>query len=182
MNQDDARVQRTQQTLREALMALAIAKGYEAVTVQQIVEKAGVTRKTFYRHYKDKDTLLYTILGEILQEAQAYLLPPDSPGAAEENTLNALRFAAKYADWFRILLRSPAAEKLVRPLIAFGLAEGRRFFGGSGIPDELVAHHFAMSMMSLVRWWLEQENRCSPEEMAEHINRLLIRPISGLGH
>ena len=65
----------------------------------------------------------------------------------KRNTITALRFADKYADLMRVLLRSPAAEKLVQPLIAFGLAEGKRFFGGGDVPDDLVAFHFASSMM-----------------------------------
>jgi AcrR family transcriptional regulator len=180
MNETDLRVLRTRQHLREAFIELVIARGYEAVTVLDIVEKAKVGHKTFYRHYADKAGLLYGLLGEILAEAQPVLLPPTSPQATTENTLNALRFARKYADLWRVLLRSPAAEQLLQPLIAFALDEGLRTFGGSSVPDELVAYHFASSMMSLIRWWLEQENPVSPEVMTEYIHRLVIRPIEGL--
>jgi hypothetical protein len=41
----------------------------------------------------------------------------------------------------------------------------------------LVAYHFVAGMMYLMRWWLEQGTRYTPEEMAEYANRLLIRPI-----
>lgn len=177
MNQKNVRVQRTQKALREALMSLATENGYELVKVRDIAKRAGVGYKTFYRHYSDKDNLLYSILEGVLQEAQAVLLPPTSPQAPEQNTLNALRFAHQYAGLFRVLLRSPMAERLVRPFIAFGFAEGLRSFGGSDIPDELVAHHFVTSMMSLIRWWLEQATPCSPEVMADYMNRLLIRPL-----
>ena len=180
MNDDDIRVQRTQRALRQAFMDLINEHGYEAISVRAITQRANVGYKTFYRHYQDKEALLYAILGDLLLEGQAVLLPPTSPQAAEQNTREAFRFADRYADLFRVLLRSPAAETLVQPLIDFGLAEGRRFFGGSDIPDELVAHHFVTSMMHMVRWWLEHGRPCGPDEMAEYVNRLLIRPISAL--
>jgi AcrR family transcriptional regulator len=173
----DVRILRTQRALQKALIELIIDHGYEAVSVRAITERAQVGYKTFYRHYQDKEALLYTILGDILQEGQQYLLPPTSPLAAEQNTINAFRFAHQYADLFRVLLRSPVAETLIQPLIAFGMAEGHRFFGGSDTPDELVAYHFVTGMMYLMRWWLEHDMRYSPEEMAEYVNRLLIRPI-----
>lgn len=180
MNEHDLRVQRTRHSLRQALVELAIQNGYESVTVRDITKRANVGHKTFYRHYQGKEALLYATLEEILQEGQAVLLPPTSPMAAEKNTINALRFAHQYAGLFRVLLQTPIAERLVQPLIAFGMNEGHRFFGGSDIPSELVAHHFVMGMMYLIRWWLEQETPYSPEEMAEYVNRLLIRPISNL--
>ena len=176
-SKSDVRIQRTQRALQKALIELIIEHGYEAVSVRAITQRAQIGYKTFYRHYQDKETLLYAILGDILQEGQHYLLPPTSPLAAEQNTINAFRFAHQYADLFRVLLRSPVAETLIQPLIAFGMAEGHRFFGGSDTPDELVAYHFVTGMMYLMRWWLEHDMRYAPEEMAEYVNRLLIRPI-----
>ena len=181
MNEADLRVQRTRLRLREAFITLVIARGYEAVTVLDIVAQAKVGHKTFYRHYADKEAMLNALLGEILLEAQPFLLPPDVPQAPAENTLNALRFAQKYADLWRVLLRSPAAESLLQPLLAFAQAEGKRFFGGSSVPDELIAYHFAAGMMSLLRWWLEQGMPYSLEEMAAHIDPLLLQPIQRLG-
>jgi len=180
MKETDLRVQRTRQRLRQALIELVTEHGYEAVTVLDIVERAQVGHKTFYRHYPDKEALLYALLGEILAEAQLVLQPPSAPLASEENTLNALYFAQKYAKLWLVLLRSPVAEHVLQPLIAFGLAEGTRFFGGQGTPDQLVAYHFATSMRSLIQWWLENDMPYPPEEMAEYINRLLIRPIRQL--
>jgi AcrR family transcriptional regulator len=180
MKETDARVQRTQQALREALIALIIERGYEEVSVRAIIERAQVGNKTFYRHYQDKEELLYAVLADILVEGQSLLMPQISAEAAEQNTISLFRFVGQYADLFRVLLRSPAAELLLEPFIAFGVSEGQRFFGGKDIPDALVAYHFASGLLYLVRWWLEQGTQYSPDEMAEYVNRLLIRPIGRL--
>lgn len=54
----DRRVQRTRELLRNALMRLINEKGYDAITIQDITERANLGRTTFYLHYESKDDLL----------------------------------------------------------------------------------------------------------------------------
>jgi len=50
----DARVR-----LRSAAMALFAEHGYDAVTVTQIAERAGLTRRSFFRYFVDKREVLF---------------------------------------------------------------------------------------------------------------------------
>jgi AcrR family transcriptional regulator len=54
----DRRIQKTKKQLSQALIQLILEKGYENVTVQDILDKAEVGRSTFYAHYENKDLLL----------------------------------------------------------------------------------------------------------------------------
>jgi len=54
----DRRVQKTKKALSEALITLILAKGYEKVTIQDIIDKANIGRSTFYAHYESKEQLL----------------------------------------------------------------------------------------------------------------------------
>lgn len=54
----DRRIVRTQRVLREALLALIHERGWDAVNVQAICERADVGRSTFYVHFADKEELL----------------------------------------------------------------------------------------------------------------------------
>ena len=54
----DRRIQRTRQLLEDALIALILEKGYDKITVQNIVDQANVGRSTFYSHFLDKDDLM----------------------------------------------------------------------------------------------------------------------------
>jgi AcrR family transcriptional regulator len=54
---DDRRVQRTQQLIRTALMSLIEEKGFVALTVQDIIDRANVGRATFYAHFDNKEDL-----------------------------------------------------------------------------------------------------------------------------
>jgi AcrR family transcriptional regulator len=53
----DKRVQRTRELLEKALIELINEQGYDAVTVQDIVNRANLGRTTFYLHYQSKDEL-----------------------------------------------------------------------------------------------------------------------------
>ena len=75
----DRRINRTRKLMHEALMALIVEKGYEAVTVQDILDRADVGRSTFYAHYRDKDQLLlsgFEYLRTLFEQQQQSLLDP----------------------------------------------------------------------------------------------------------
>ena len=55
---DDRRIQKTKKYLAEALAQLIAEKGYEEVTIQDIIDRANVGRSTFYAHYESKEQLL----------------------------------------------------------------------------------------------------------------------------
>src|SRR5438067_6661592 len=54
----DRRIQRTQELLKTALMSLIQEKGFETLSVQDIIDRANVGRATFYAHFDNKEDLL----------------------------------------------------------------------------------------------------------------------------
>jgi AcrR family transcriptional regulator len=70
--------------LREAALELYVAQGYEQTTVAQIAEQAGVTARTFFRHFADKREVLFS--GSEVLEAEmvaALEAAPTGAGALE---------------------------------------------------------------------------------------------------
>lgn len=57
-NKEDLRVKKTKKALYEALMALLSEKTFDAITVNELCEVAGIRRATFYKHYNDKFAFL----------------------------------------------------------------------------------------------------------------------------
>ncbi|MFS0795307.1 TetR family transcriptional regulator [Microbacterium sp. 1P10AE] len=49
----------TRERLRAAALELFAERGFEATTVPDIVERAGVTRRTFFRHFSDKREVFF---------------------------------------------------------------------------------------------------------------------------
>ena len=60
----DPRVRRTRQLLEQAFIDLIQEKGFQAISVQDITEHAGVNRATFYAHFQDKYALLDNFIRE----------------------------------------------------------------------------------------------------------------------
>ena len=73
MQTQDRRVKRTQKLLAKALIELTLEKGYEAVTIREITQRADVAYTTFFRNYHDKDALLHDVLDVVLEDLVALL-------------------------------------------------------------------------------------------------------------
>ncbi|MBL4931834.1 TetR/AcrR family transcriptional regulator [Clostridium paridis] len=79
VNQEDPRVLRTRQLIREAFSILLQKKGFDAITIKDIAEKASINRATFYAHYEDK----YALLEEITERAFYEMIPEEVKYAQE---------------------------------------------------------------------------------------------------
>src|SRR3990172_8985094 len=88
-NIPDRRVQKTRKLLQDALIELVAEKGYETVTIQELLDRANVGRSTFYAHFQDKDQLLHSILDrldELFEQHRKQLLEATKKVRSVENT------------------------------------------------------------------------------------------------
>ena len=68
--------------LQEAALELFLEAGYDQVTTAEIAARAGVTQRTFFRHFADKRAILFEreeALGTVLTDAIASALPHLTP-------------------------------------------------------------------------------------------------------
>ncbi|KWX69711.1 HTH-type dhaKLM operon transcriptional activator DhaS [compost metagenome] len=79
VNQEDPRVVRTRQLIREAFRELLQHKGFDAITIKDIAQRATINRATFYVHYEDK----YALLDEIIEQAFVKMIPGQVTNAQE---------------------------------------------------------------------------------------------------
>jgi len=71
---EDRRTVRTKKCLADALKELILEKGYDEITVQDIIDRANVGRSTFYTHYESKEQLM---LGNINFRQELVQAPQD---------------------------------------------------------------------------------------------------------
>ena len=64
----DLRVMKTRRAIREAFTQLLAEKPFAAITVQNILDRAQVNRKTFYNHYHDKYDLAKQAMNDVGQD------------------------------------------------------------------------------------------------------------------
>src|SRR5512135_1531691 len=92
------RVRRTQRLLREALIELIEERGFDALTVGEIAERAMVSRAAFYRNYRDK----YDLVEQIFAEAMRALSSVVSEFAIEHPPQIWVRFFEHIAEYERL--------------------------------------------------------------------------------
>jgi AcrR family transcriptional regulator len=79
VNQEDPRVLRTRQLIKTAFRDLLRSKGFDAITIKDIAQKATINRATFYAHFEDK----YALLNEVTEQAFHEMIPEQVANAQE---------------------------------------------------------------------------------------------------
>ena len=176
----DARVRRTRDALGDALIALMQEKPFDTITVQEVLDRAHVSRSTFYSHYSDKDDLLMSDAEEFFEALSTAL---SAHGDKSDRVFPVQEFFTHLADvqpFYKALVKSGKFQEnmeLARGHFARGierrLAELPR---ARSIPaNELPAIAFtqAGALLSLLMWWLDRGMREPPAQMDELFHRMV---------
>ena len=194
MTNTDRRVQRTRELLQKALIELISESGYDAIKIQDIVDRANVGRTTFYLHYNSKDELLMNCHEAIVREfhfgplhplSREELLSPEAPPGMTsayqhlEDGRAQLYSIFQGKDSLLILrrIRDQRAQEIEANLCA-AFAEA-----DSAIPREVLANYLAGAQLALLQWWLEKRRPHTPRNLAQTFHRLqraAIRDAFGL--
>ena len=181
----DARVRRTRDLLGDALIALMQEKPFDTITVQDVLDRAHVSRSTFYAHYSDKDDLLMSDAEEFFESISMAL---SVHGDKSDRVFPVKEFFVHLSDvqpFFKALVKSGKYQEnmeLARGHFARGierrLSELPR--GKSIPPNQLPAIAFthAGALLSLLTWWLDRGMRESPAEMDELFHRMIWHGVS----
>jgi AcrR family transcriptional regulator len=178
----DRRVARTRRALKEALTDLILERGYESVTVQDVIDRADVGRSTFYTHFLDKDDLLMAILADLEMPA-----PDSSSWTADEPafgwTLELFRHFGSGKRLFKAVASSQSGalarrettsrfEDLVRAELS-RLKAARRL---DAFRVETVVRFLVGTFIGFMDWWMREENEHLPAEQVDHAFRSLVLP------
>ena len=170
----DRRIQKTRQSLFNALMDLILEKGYEAVTIQDIIDQANVGRSTFYAHFENKDQLLYGS-----HQALNHLLFSTEDTTEEIDFLALYAHAQEHSHVAKAMLGKKGGELVIgyfRDAMAHKiLNEMKRRAEKSEEQQTMLAFTAEATAAALVRLltcWLDQDMPFTAEEMAEKSNEI----------
>ncbi len=184
---EDRRISRTRKLMQEALMALIVEKGYEAVTVQDILDKADIGRSTFYAHYRDKDELLLSGFDHLrtLFEQQQHSLFAAKQGGEDTDfnmILELFRHTGEHHKLYKAIVGKQSGEMIFKYLHRYlydllivphtALMKNRK---APPVPIEITTHWLVSSLLSLMTWWLDNNMPYSAEKM-DGIYRKLTMP------
>ena len=155
----------TRARLLAAAEAVVAEVGYEGLRVEQVVQRAGVAKGTFFAHFADKDALMDLLIGarmDALHDAFETLPAPASTAELADSLMPLLRYMTCERYVFDVILRhsGAAARSEIGPIaMNFGrqidllsdkLAQGpfRKDIDGALLAEGVQA--FAVQAMALV--------------------------------
>jgi AcrR family transcriptional regulator len=172
--------------LERAALTLYWERGFENTTVAEIAKQAGLTERTFFRHFTDKREILFSGAGELEQlMVSAVVGAPDSaaPIAAVAAAINAAGDALQQRRELarqrqRVIAANPELQereliKLAR--LAAALADTLRRRGVSEPAASLTAEAgIAVFRIAFERWTEESNHRDFSELIQESLDELKI--------
>lgn len=177
----DLRVKRTRKMLRDAMIALAIQKGFATVTINDIVELAMVNRATFYRHYQDKYDLVESYLDELYDELHAVPAAAPTPGEPNPQLVKLFEHIRDNASFYRAMLGpqgySGFGERIRRLTEATLNVRWQAMMPVDrrpGMPLPMVLSYLSHASYGALVWWLEGGMTYSPEQMARWLFQLTL--------
>jgi len=188
----DQRIRRTRDRLGDALMKLALEKPFDTITVQNVLDRAGVSRSTFYVHYNDKEDLFISELDEFFEGISTMLSRRADPSDRVAPVRELFTHIADASRFHKAVVASGKihhALELCQGHFARGieqrLAELRRA-RGINEQEHAVSHALAGALLSLLLWWIKAKMPTSPAEMDNLYHRMvwsgIIREICPRAH
>jgi AcrR family transcriptional regulator len=186
---EDRRVQRTRGLLREALFSLIQEKGFEPLSVQNIIDRANVGRATFYAHFDNKEDLLLAGFDELRASFKQRQREVLSRGrSVEERVFAFSREMFAHANGHRDLFRAMVAKqsgaviqqvlhKMLVDLIRDDMKAMAPRGDGDSISSEALVQFIAGGLFGLLMWWLDGKMRLPVQEVNALFRRLAIPAV-----
>ncbi len=181
------RVRRTRVVLGDALIEHILEKPFDAITVQEVLDRAGVSRSTFYTHYSDKNDLFVSDVDEGLQGMAMWLVKRNEASdrvapvreffghvGQNQHLYAALVTSRKLQDFLDLALGHFARG------IDLRLATLPRAHSIPAAERPALASALAGSLLALLVWWMRHGTPGSAEEMDTLFHHLVWTGVDSL--
>lgn len=174
----DRRRQRSRAALTEGLLSLLEEASFDQITIQGIVQRAGVGYATFFRHFADKQALLNSLAADEIRGLIDLTLPVLASVDARASALALCAYVeARRALWSALLTGGAAAilrEEFIRQANLIGGAEAAE----EGWPPRDLMVPFAIGgVLDILSWWLRQAAPVEQARVAQLLADLVIAPL-----
>ena len=182
----DRRIARTREALHGAFIDLILEKGYDGMTVNDIVERANIARSTFYAHHGSKESVLLDGIGnlrELLTKAQR---DASDAGNGSESWLGFSRALFEHVEGHRDLyhafmgdrggaIMTNAVRQMLGRLVRRELTEAAAAQKNQSVPLDAAVRFTTDSLLAVMIWCVEAKPPISAAE-GNRVFRQLIEP------
>ena len=161
----------TKQALANALKQLLQKKQITKITINDIAEACGISRMTFYYHFKDIYDLADWTLQEVLHTAIADNRTHDNWQQGFLNLLDVLKaHQPLILNVYRAIDREQVERYMRREVEALLLPVVEEQAAGLQISEKgkhMVAIFYTYAFMGIVLEWIQRNMQASPQEVAD---------------
>ncbi|HJT80341.1 MAG TPA: TetR/AcrR family transcriptional regulator [Chthoniobacterales bacterium] len=177
---EDRRVRRTRDRLGDALVELLVEKPFDDITVQEVLDRAKVSRSTFYSHYRDKNDLFLSDSDEFWEKFANALVQRGDKSERIAPVQELFGHVADVRPFYNALVESGKIQdvwELGREHFARGIEKrlGQVSRAGRVPADQraAIAHGLAGTLFSLLDWWIRNGTGRSAKEMDELFHQMV---------
>ncbi|HYW74871.1 MAG TPA: TetR/AcrR family transcriptional regulator [Pyrinomonadaceae bacterium] len=175
----DRRTRRTRNKVSGALVDLIKEKRFDDITVQNLIDRAGVGRSTFYSHFRDKEDA-FEHQWEAFSQHLANQIKWDQAGRDSFFPVAPLfRHLQEEQSFYRGLVRSGKIDALLKRGVDYltgnietalnQILESREIT----VPIPVLSHYLANECFGLLKWWLDAGMPYTPAAMDQMFHRLV---------
>jgi AcrR family transcriptional regulator len=179
MSKVDRRIGKTQEALKNAVLDLMAEKNFDDITIQDLSDRANVSRGTIYLHYMDKYHLLDKLIESHIEELRVRCEAAAEMDFVSGSLIWTEYFESNYS-FFSMMLASKGAPYFRNRFVDFLLEEFRDEVDitkgiNQGLNKDLIVRFVASAYVGVVEWWFTNEKPISHQELAEQLGTLLER-------
>lgn len=183
MNGHQKQKEQSRQMMEEALFALMKEKNYGQITISELVKRADVSRRTFYRLYERKEDIIYFYFEKLCRDY-----------SSRYETLNSYDVEKVAAEYFLFWYQHRTFLLLLHKnnlddMLYYGIIRGSMEVMKKRIGDEKLrkmseleyfADYSAGGFINLLYRWILSGMKENPEEYAASVSRAIlqfVRPV-----
>lgn len=180
----DRRIRKSQEAIKTAIIELMMEKDFDQITIQDISDKADISRRTIYLHYTDKFDLLDKLIEEHIDDIRKLCDSAEDETPYSEVGVLWFQYFERHSLFFSALLASKGSPFFRTRFLAFFLDEledenGLSEENNHGLTEgmEVEKQFLGAAVVGVIEWWFKNEMPLSPSIMAQRLGALLERNL-----
>lgn len=187
MSKTDRRVRKSQEAIKTAVIELMMEKDFDQITIQDISDKADVSRRTIYLHYMDKFDLLDKLIEEHIDEMRELCESTEDGADYRDSGLVWFEYFESHYLFFSAMLKSKGSLFFHHRFLEFFLQELRQQDTSATNSQPLAEgedvdfQFLGAAIVGVVEWWFKQDKPHPPSFMAQRLGALLELNLKQIG-
>lgn len=176
---------RRQKQIEDCLFENLLLRTYPSVSISDLCNQLGISRKSFYNYFPDKDSCFRSIVSRKLHACVLELttnVPEYAP--VEELIAYYLSFWKQQEDLLDVIIRNNLVQILMDQCIYFLQTENQMILPFLNTPqlkaDAFVLSAFISVQVTLILQWHLQNYETPLEDMVRTYKRLIYHPLLSL--